>query len=64
MGPPQDLPRTGPIGIEIVLKVRQNRAPVENRDSTGKPVLRKGLERQLGRQQEGRKGLVFGQPGR
>ena len=29
----QDLPRTGPIAIEIVLKVIQNPAPFQNRDS-------------------------------
>ena len=33
--PPQDLPRTGPIAIEIVLKVIQNPAPFQNRDSIG-----------------------------
>ena len=36
--PPQDLPRTGPFAIEIVLKVRQNPAPFQNRDSIGDPV--------------------------
>ena len=35
-GPPQDLPRTRPIAIEIVLKVRQTRAPVQK---SGNPVL-------------------------
>ena len=33
--PPQDLPRTEPIAIEIVLKVIQNPAPFQNRDSIG-----------------------------
>ena len=33
--PPQDLPRAGPIAIEIVLKVIQNPAPFQNRDSIG-----------------------------
>ena len=41
--PPHDLPRTGPIAIEIVLKVIQNPAPVQNRDSIGIPVLRVSL---------------------
>ena len=36
--PPQDLPRTGPFAIEIVLKVRQNPAPFPNRDSIGNPA--------------------------
>ena len=38
--PPQDLPRTGPIAIEIVLKVIQNPAPFQNRDSIGNPMPR------------------------
>ena len=38
VSPPQDLPRTGPIAIEIVLKVRQNLAPFQNRDSIGNPA--------------------------
>ena len=37
--PPQDLPRTGPFAVEIVLKVKQNQAPFQNRDSIGNPVL-------------------------
>ena len=37
--PPQDLPRTGPFAIEIVLKVRQNPAPLQNRNSIGNPAL-------------------------
>ena len=37
--PPQDLPRTGPFAIEIVLKVKQNPAPFQNRDSIGNFVL-------------------------
>ena len=37
--PPQDLPRTGPFAIEIVLKVGQNPAPFQNRDSIGNPAL-------------------------
>ena len=41
--PPQDLPRTGPFAIEIVLKVRQNPAPLQNRDSIGNPVLQVSL---------------------
>ena len=41
--PPQDLPRTGPFAIEIVLKVRQNPAPFQNRDSIGNPVLQVSL---------------------
>ena len=41
--PPQDLPRTGPIAIEIVLKVTQNPAPFQDRDSIGNPVLRASL---------------------
>ena len=35
-----------PFPIEIVLKVKQYPAPFQNRDSTGKPVLREGLSRQ------------------
>ena len=31
--PPQDLPRTGPFAIEVVLKFKQNPAPIQNRDS-------------------------------
>ena len=41
--PPQDLPRTGPFAIEIVLKVRQNPAPFQNRDSIGNPALEVSL---------------------
>ena len=41
--PPQDLPRTGPIAIEIVLKVIQNPAPFQNRDSIGNPARRGSL---------------------
>ena len=41
--PPQDLPRTGPFAIELVLKVRQNPAPFQNRDSIGNPVLQVSL---------------------
>ena len=41
--PPQDLPRTGPIAIEIVLKVTQNPAPFQNQDSIGNPVLQASL---------------------
>ena len=41
--PPQDLPRTGPFAIEIVLEVRQNPAPFQNRDSIGNPVLQVSL---------------------
>ena len=41
--PPQDLPRTGPFAIEIVLKVRQSQAPFQNRDSIGNPVLQASL---------------------
>ena len=41
--PPQDLPRTGPFAIEIVLKVRQNPAAFHNRDSIGNPVLQVSL---------------------
>ena len=41
--PPQDLPRAGPIAIEIVLKVIQNPAPVQNRDSIGNPALQASL---------------------
>ena len=37
---PKDLPRTGPIAIEIVLKVIQNPAPFQNRDSIGNLVRR------------------------
>ena len=43
--PPPDLPRTGPFAIEIVLKVRQNPAPFQNRDSIGNPVLQVSLVR-------------------
>ena len=39
-GPPQDLPRTKPIAIEIVLKIIQNPAPFQDRDSIGNPALR------------------------
>ena len=38
--PPQDLPRTGPIAIEVVLEVIQNPAPFQNRDSISNPALR------------------------
>ena len=41
--PPQDVPRTGPFAIEIVLKVRQNPAPFQNRNSIGNPVLQVSL---------------------
>ena len=41
--PPQDLPRAGPFAIEIVLKVKQNPAPFQNRDSIGNPVLQASL---------------------
>ena len=41
--PPQDLPRTGPFAIEIVLKVKQNPAPFQSRDSIGNPVLEVSL---------------------
>ena len=41
--PPQDLPRTGPLAIEIILKVRQNPAPFQSRDSIGNPVLEVSL---------------------
>ena len=41
--PPQDLPRTGPFAIEVVLKVRQNPAPFQNRDSIGNPALQVSL---------------------
>ena len=41
--PPQDLPRTGPFAVEIVLKVRQNPAPFQNRDLIGNPVLQVSL---------------------
>ena len=41
--PPQDLPRTRPLAIEIVLKVRQNPAPFQNRDSIGNPALQVSL---------------------
>ena len=41
--PPQDLPRTGPFAIEIVLKVKQNPAPFQNRDSIGNPALEVSL---------------------
>ena len=41
--PPQDLPRTGPFAIEIVLKVRQNPAPFQSRDSIGNPALKVSL---------------------
>ena len=41
--PPQDLPRTGPFAIEIVLKVRQNPAPFQSRESIGNPVLQVSL---------------------
>ena len=37
--PPQDLPRTKPIAIEIVLKVIQNPEPFQNGDSIGNPAL-------------------------
>ena len=57
-GPPQDLPRTGPFAIEVVLKFRQNPAPVQNRDSDQLDGLRDHLD-SLG----GRKGLI-GQPAR
>ena len=41
--PPQDVPRTGPFAIEIALKVRQNPAPFQNRNSIGNPVLQVSL---------------------
>ena len=41
--PPQDLPRTRPLAIEIVLEVRQNPAPFQNRDSIGNPALQVSL---------------------
>ena len=41
--PPQDLLRTGPFAIEVVLKVKQNPAPFQNRDSIGNPVLQVSL---------------------
>ena len=41
--PPQDLPRTGPFAIEIILKVKQNPAPFQNRNSIGNPVLQVSL---------------------
>ena len=41
--PPQDLPRTRPLAIEIVSKVRQNPAPFENRNSIGNPALQVSL---------------------
>ena len=41
--PPQDLPRTGPVAIEIVVKVIQNPAPFQNRDSIGDPAQRTSL---------------------
>ena len=41
--PPQDVLRTGPFAIEIVLKVRQNPAPFQNRNSIGNPVLQVSL---------------------
>ena len=41
--PPQDLPRTGPFAIEIVLKVRQNPAPFQNHNSIGNPALQASL---------------------
>ena len=41
--PPPDLPRTRPFAIEVVLKVRQNPAPFQNRDSIGNPALQVSL---------------------
>ena len=41
--PPQDVPRTGPFAIEIVLKVKQNPAPFQNRNSIGNPALQVSL---------------------
>ena len=37
------MPRTGPFAIEIVLKVKQNPAPFQNRNSIGNPVLQVSL---------------------
>ena len=50
VGPPQDLPRTGPFAIEVVLKFRQNPAPVQNRDSGQLDSLR-GTREAPGRQE-------------
>ena len=41
--PPQDLPRAGPFAIELILKVRPNPAPFQNRDSIDNPALQVSL---------------------